>query len=374
MLRIYRNNQKGLASIFISMIMMIVISLLVLGFVQFANKEAGQVLNRQLSTAAFYVAESGVNEVKSAYQYQKTSISTKNSCQNSSSGKYLQEINNSSNVSISCLLVNTQTTHLYDSNLPLGSSWITPINGTSTVNYLTIGWQNPNIVIGSTGFNYCFGNANQNPTYNLGSNIGINNQTGKTVYPDCDAGIIKVDLVPANSLNTAYVYYFYPQPVGQYGQSSNPAITNIIDYNQYSEGIPLPGNCPGPNNLSTEYCNVTINLTGLNEADYYIRIKTFYLPANLEISAENSDPVANPKSYQSIGFQGDQIVVDSTGKVNNVLQRIRVNLAPNYNTSEGYSPNSALSITQGICKQFYFTNGIVINSNNFIGDFGCKTF
>ncbi len=372
MLRMNKNNQKGLASIFISMIMMIVITLLVLGFVQFANKEASQVLTRQLSTAAFYVAESGVNEVKSIYQQDGSSIPSKGQCLNRPSYAYIQTLGNTSNISIPCLLVSSITKHLR-TNLALGSSWITPINGTSNINYLTIGWQNPNIIVGSTGFNYCFGNSDTKPTYNLGPNIGTNNQ-GQVVYPGCDAGIIKVDLVPANNIGTEYTYYFYPQPVGQYNQTSSPKLSNVVSYGQYTEGIPLLGSCPGPNNLSSEYCNVTIDLGALNQATYYLRIKTFYLPANIEISAESSNPINS--RYSNISFQGDQIVVDSTGKVSNVLQRIRVNLAPNYNgnNESGIVPNSALNITQGICKQFYYDGTNTYNGTNLIGVYGCKNF
>lgn len=364
MLRMNKNNQEGLASIFISMIMMIVITLLVLGFVQFANKEASQVLNRQLSTAAFYVAESGVNEVEAVYQQNYlqhgfNSISggvfNKSSCTSTTSTSsyiqtYIQTLN-SSKVAIPCLLVSIETNHLRYSDLARGSSWITPINGingTSNIRYLTIGWQNPSMTLPPA--TYCFGSATTAPQYNLGPQI----------YPsNCDAGVIKVDLVPGNSLGTEYTYYFYPQPLG----GKSPSLP--IPYSRYKEGIPLPGDCT-PNASLSEYCNVT--LSGLNYPNYYIRIKSFYLPANIEICAENSNPSSD--GYCTIPFQGDQIVVDSTGKVSNVLQRIRVNLAPDYNgvNGSGIVPNSALNITQGICKQFYYNGSSIYQG---IGSAGC---
>lgn len=404
MLRMNKNNQEGLASIFISMIMMIVITLLVLGFVQFANKEASQVLTRQLSTAAFYVAESGVNEVKSVYQQVGSNIPSKSICSNNTSSSntanttYIQTLGSTSNISIPCLLVSNTTNHIRD-NLALGSSWITPINsGNGNINYLTIGWQNSRLSSQNISQNnvntFCFGlvdNISQmNSSSPLNDIAAGNYNLGPEVidYSNCDAGVIKVDLVPANNIGKEYTYYFYPQPwCSSRAGSTTTSSTNLYNdcneqstiyssiksqskvlstivtaYNDYSEGIPLPGSCPGSDSLSSEYCNVTIDLRSLSNVTYYLRIKTFYLPANIEISAESSNPI-NP-SYSNIPFQGDQIVVDSTGKVSNVLQRIRVNLAPNYNGSNGSGivPNSALNITQGICKQFYYDGSNTINS------------
>lgn len=43
----------------ITIVMMVVISLIVVGFTQVANRNRRQSLDRQLSTQAFYVAESG---------------------------------------------------------------------------------------------------------------------------------------------------------------------------------------------------------------------------------------------------------------------------------------------------------------------------
>jgi hypothetical protein len=352
MIKINKNNQEGLASIFISMIMMIVITLLVLGFVQFANKEAAQVLNRQLSVAAFYAAETGINIVKS--QEINGALPSQSQIGCSGNTYSTQGLFPGTSASIPCLLVYSSPIHLYKT-LGLGSSWITPIdvNGASSINYLTIGWQNLNMT--TPPAKACFG---LSPS-NLGPEVNSGINTGRT----CDAGVIKVDLVPANSIQTEYTYYFYPQPV-----DSPPSTTNVIPYTSNSSGVTLPGSCPGSNGLSQEYCNVTLNLSGLNQANYYLRIKTFYLPASIEISAETSNP--NEPGYQNISFGNDQIVVDSTGKVSNVLQRIRVNLGTNYSRV----PNSALNITQGICKQFYYYGQYVVNSSNQLGGFGCNTF
>ena len=62
----HRFNQDGLASIFISMIIMVIVSLILIGFVQYSNSEQKQSLDRQLQDEAFYSAESGINQVVQA--------------------------------------------------------------------------------------------------------------------------------------------------------------------------------------------------------------------------------------------------------------------------------------------------------------------
>src|SRR5688572_7682214 len=57
-------KEAGLVSIMVTLILMIVISLIVLGFAQISRRNQRQALDRQLSTQAFYAAETGVNDVR----------------------------------------------------------------------------------------------------------------------------------------------------------------------------------------------------------------------------------------------------------------------------------------------------------------------
>src|SRR5262245_28445627 len=57
-------NQSGMAAIIVTLIIMIVLSLITLGFARIVNREQRQVADRQLNTQAFYAAESGVSIVK----------------------------------------------------------------------------------------------------------------------------------------------------------------------------------------------------------------------------------------------------------------------------------------------------------------------
>ena len=57
-------NQHGVASIFVVMILMTILALISIGFSHLMNRELRQSLDRQLSTEAYFAAESGVNDAK----------------------------------------------------------------------------------------------------------------------------------------------------------------------------------------------------------------------------------------------------------------------------------------------------------------------
>src|SRR5487761_1358632 len=103
-MRSFTNNQSsqaGIASITVTMIMMIVISLIVLSFAQIARREQRQSIDRQLSVQAYYAAESGANIARTAILASPSPI-MKNTC-----GPNAQFPNNvidaQTNVSITCL-------------------------------------------------------------------------------------------------------------------------------------------------------------------------------------------------------------------------------------------------------------------------------
>src|SRR5260370_15103164 len=63
-----RQAEAGIVSIMVTMITMIVISLIVLGFADIARNEQRNSLDDQLSTQAYYAAESGVNDARAVME------------------------------------------------------------------------------------------------------------------------------------------------------------------------------------------------------------------------------------------------------------------------------------------------------------------
>ncbi len=59
-----KQNESGLAAIAVTMIIMGIVTLIVVGFATLMRREQRQALDQQLSTQAFYAAESGVNATR----------------------------------------------------------------------------------------------------------------------------------------------------------------------------------------------------------------------------------------------------------------------------------------------------------------------
>src|SRR4051794_27185754 len=61
-------GQAGLVSIIVTLIMMLVISLIVVGFAEITRRNGSEALERQLSTQAYYAAETGINDTLNGMQ------------------------------------------------------------------------------------------------------------------------------------------------------------------------------------------------------------------------------------------------------------------------------------------------------------------
>src|SRR5688572_9640470 len=68
-------SEKGIVSIVVTMTIMIVLTLIVIGFAQLSRREQEQAVERQLNTQAFYSAESGVNDAKEKFDAGEVDVS-----------------------------------------------------------------------------------------------------------------------------------------------------------------------------------------------------------------------------------------------------------------------------------------------------------
>jgi Tfp pilus assembly protein PilX len=64
MQKTYSRDQKGMVAIVVCLVIMVIITLVVIGFARVAERERRQALDRQLGTQAFYAAETAVNRAR----------------------------------------------------------------------------------------------------------------------------------------------------------------------------------------------------------------------------------------------------------------------------------------------------------------------
>ncbi|HEY4963378.1 MAG TPA: pilus assembly PilX N-terminal domain-containing protein [Candidatus Saccharimonadales bacterium] len=311
-------DQTGIVSILICMIMMIVISLIAIGFIQLASSDHKSALNSQLNQEAYYAADSGINYATAAIQNDiavGNSILSYNTC--SSGLAYVGSHNTIDtgssyyNVSYPCLTIDATPY-----NLPYlinsGQSKVVPVITSSVIHTITITWvnyQDPNPIY--TG---C-------PT----------NLPAFSSYNSCSASVLQIDLVDASSASyptsATNIFYLYP--------TSHPGSTNI-------SLASLPSGVKYVPCSSGSKCSVTLLMASFLSAKIYMKIMPVYgsVATSVDISAQNGP--------SDLALHDAQAQIVSTGKAQSVLQSIQSNIDISSLNSD--SPGFAIQTQKSICE------------------------
>ncbi len=337
-------NQSGFVAIIVTLILMVVLSLIVLGFARNSRREQRQTLDRQLNSQAFYAAESGVNDAVARlralppsdpiFEKSYTECAGVNSFVAQFAAPALNPNIDGTNVQYSCLLVDPQPTRLEFGSIG-EQPHIIPLNGVDRatdafvdIDNITISWQAKD---GNTNFS-CPGGGS------AGQLVPSGNWT-------CETGLLRIDLVPIlatvnrDNLNqNQRTLFLYPQNVG--GPPASYAIGG-------STGVVALAKCS--NTGIPKYCGVNIDVTALPASShYYLRLSSIYKSSAVTISVTGGGI--------DLGLAGAQAVVDSTGKANDVLRRIQVHVSLNP-LGKGPFPGAAIQSADSICKRLFVVPG-----------------
>jgi hypothetical protein len=352
-----RTNQSGIASILVTMIMMIVISLIVLGYAAISRQEQANSLNTQLSSQAFYAAETGVNDAQQLISQQLQSsptIADKTSCGAGGSYSTLTGIiDTSPQISYTCLLIDAAPPTLQYNNVDSDSTVI-PVNNLNTsqpLGSLTLQWR-PNTEDANNTIP-SIGGCPTNATYHtLPSQTVWNNNNSQ-----CGFGVLRVELVPTTTtngttdldatdlLNDEMTVFLMPTSSGGQTQISyadcNPSTPGGTDPSGC--GAIVPVQCLDDGTVNGTYCQ--IKLIGLLVPGYSLRVQTIYGSSSLTITPPTG-----------ISLSDAQVLIDSTGEAENVLRRLQVRLSLN-SDSLTEVPDDAIQAGANICGQFTVATG-----------------
>lgn len=319
-----RMDQSGMASILITMITMIVVSLIVLGFATISRREQGNTLDQQLSTQAFYAAETGVEDARNVIVNDvktNTPIAAKTDCTtNTGAGTYptgAQTVLDAAHqVSYTCLLVNPNLTSVvYDG---IGSqSKVIPIVSASTITKLVVNWTPTN-----------------NPTP---STANCPTSTTHTFSPagswNCSYGVLRMDLVPTQGALTR-------------AGLETSTLTSFLEPMKTggSANISYSGNV-GKASVTGAQCNATqctMTIVGLSATnDLALRLTSIYQASDVTVNAYHGGTLLS---------QTGQVGVDVTGDAGGVLRRIQVRIPTTF--SSNLIPDAAIQSNAAICKRF----------------------
>lgn len=368
--RSFSSNQAGMVSFLVTFIMLLVISLIVVGFTRVTIQNRREALDRQLSTQAFYAAESGINAVVNKYKTFPAILTTKKtSCDPSTTvgGSVLPpnanlDASGATEVKVTCLMIDPLVKNLVSGELKAGTSQVFKIdprdsNGaTTTLNKLIIVWEGRN------------GKASTapDPVDSAGSCPTDSTKFAATYdVTGCTYGLMRVDLLRETLLNaqtsaddmagnTKAVFFqpstAAPQPAafnfrGNATQSS-PATRKLAQCTGATGVTPYPGV-----KVDARSCYAEISLQPNAYSAYDIRLSTIYNSTkSLAVYGLNS-------SDSLVYFAGSQAQIDSTAKAVDVIRRVQVRVPLNNSDGSTVQP-FALYTKNALCKRFTVTDSV----------------
>lgn len=310
-------DQKGFASIVITLVLIIVLALVTIGFAQLARREQRDALNKQLASQAYFAAESGVNDAIKYLSALAVANPPEDQCLDTSNPDYPLNpvVDQTRGVSYSCVLVNMKPPNLlYDNVAAEEDRYVTFSTDPNPMSSLTISW----------------GSADGNTTYRSGSSLPPLSEWDSPAVLEVSLTPLGTGALQRSTLAAStFTAYLYPRSSGG----------NTVAYNTSSQGQ-IVGRCGGG---GTHPCSLTITglPAGLAGQWYMLHIVDHYDPSNISITG--ADVAGN-----AVKFIDGQAQIDVTGKAREVLKRIRVRVPihPSYGVPK-YTIES-----QSTCKRF----------------------
>lgn len=352
--RTLRQDQSGLVSFFVTVIIMMILSLIVLSFARITQREQRQTLDRQLNTQAFYAAESGVNDALAVLRNvplddPRLAADYTSSCEGFGAAFGLPpgEMDPLGPISYSCLMVDLTPRQLRFEQ-QTGQSQVLPIQPESSLATLRIEWRA--LHTNTPSISGCPAALTTPGTF-LSS-------MPSAPQPSCDFATLRIEFVPvpvggatrAQMMNERAI--FFVQPMRHPAcPDTDPDCVNVYPTTGFTSGQGSGQGRPvaarrclaGPGN-ATQAC--MHEFTGMGAFGRgYVRITPLYHGTNAVITGLTS-------GNDQVSFRGAQVAIDVTGKANDVLKRIVVH-RPLQTASDGSNPlpGFALQSEQTQCKR-----------------------
>lgn len=329
-----KKDEKGFAAILVTMIIVVTLSLITIGFIAVVSREQRQTQDRQLSTQAFYAAETGVNDAVERINAGLPPDYSKTTCPPDGPPGFAVGSNIiSDGVEYSCLLIESRPRELEYGSVGFSTPVVAPIQPIDDlgnpvlINKLEISWEG------------------------ISENGGSGFATTMPTFPQSTAwtsqtGVLRVGLTPSGGpvtrdglrINT-FTSFFYPQngPAAAVDSAFFPNTTN------FNQGSIVSGNCNQSKKPTSfpRYC--AVNITGISGNDFILSLRSVYANSKVTIKA-----FSGPTQRR---LTNAQVMVDSTGKASDVLRRIAVRVPKESNVFPGF----VLETVEDICKQYGIT-------------------
>lgn len=337
-----RSNQEGFASLVVALILILVLSLITVGFAQLARREQQSALNKQLAVQAYYASETGINDGYNrvitpntgllALAEAGTIVVKPNVCLNKSPDPTVwatsSQIDTSTGTSYSCVMVDLSPPTIEYSGVSAGAY--------RDVLFTTQDLNNNDTNPGS--FTVSWGSSDQSVAKVPQNSPGdkFKPLTGAGAWGNSPA-VIELSITPLTAtfdrdylINNTYTVYLYPKQ----GGSGGPY--NLVTS---GKGKILEADCTGS---GKSQCKVTLNNIPALPAGgkYQVHFLDYYDKSDVSINGKDS-------SGNALRFFGGQVMIDSTGRARDTLKRLQVHMPI---TNDGDKPAEAIE-GQSVCKR-----------------------
>lgn len=325
------NDERGLVSLIIVMIIMIIVTLMTISFGLLTRREQRQALDKQLSSQAFYAAETGINDAIKAIDNNPSAVGNISSCatadqdriKNNIAGQPDRVLDSGLEIATTCVLVD-QTPSQIVTTLGLNESKVFRISAAGA-NHLYLFWQQSPTP----------GSPTYQPAYSTAAGGFTSN------WPATTPGVVEVMLIPGTYANRTD---FFNNTREVFAYPSNSNANSSHDIVTDPNGEVLNGNC-GNNSAPASVGQIrpcVISITNLNPAgSYYIRMKAIYAPVDVTVVAADATNNMQP-------FIGAQATIDATGKSGDVVRRIKI--YKSFSTN-GTIAEYVLEVGDDLCKR-----------------------
>ena len=334
-------REAGFTAIVITTIIVGILTLLTIGFVQISLREQRSVIDRQLSTQAFYAAETGVSDAVNRLEELLANTDDpegalqKTDCDLDG---WNNELDEDGQVSYTCVLYDLAPPTLEYDSIKTDLARAIYLKGVDGDNQVT--------AIGSLSIRW-----QEEPAPDFDD---LRYPVGRDfpVEFDSSAPVMRVSLTPLSSLSRADLVQntmtFFLRPSSDTGSLDDASGFNA---DPQAQGTIIPVRCAIDEAETVgrqKVCQHQIsNLT--DASGYLATFRAYYSEASLMLAGGDTAPV-------ELRFVNEQALIDSTGRANDVLRRIQVRIPYREATERS---NFALQ-ARAICKPYIIGPGIGI--------------
>jgi len=308
-----RNNEKGVISIIVTMVFIIVVGLIVLGFGEISRNQSRQTVDNQLSTASYYAAQSGINTILD--KIIKLQTATNPGCALSNDNTGIISFNSNSSSRITCASWTNSVDKLIWDDISVNKSQTAyiPLSAPYT---LTVKWHNVGnsaIIADSNCDGKFYDSVSWSSKCPSAGALRLNISSGLESCSD-----------RACLSNNSRTYFLIPQHGTTDVTQDFSSPTNPVPY--YSNDLTFRIICKSPSPCK------------------YINMRSIYSDSSVSISASSG-----------ASFVGSQAQIDVTAVTNGVARRVVAQANIAQNSPVGSSDYSIVS-TKSLCKNVKVSN------------------